>query len=342
MAEISVIIPVYNVEMYLERCVQSVLNNTYSDFEIILVNDGSTDASGSICDDLVKRDERIFVIHKENNGVSSARNVGIDYVMQNSNSKWITFIDSDDWVHREYLEKLLEAILIHKTEISVCKFIRTDKYKKDVELLGGKAYICTAEECWVKYRKAEAYPWGKLYKKECFMDIRYPIGRIYEDSFTTYKLLFACDEIALIDEDLYYYYVNNDSITLKKWSEKKLDAVYAHEEQLDFFKKNNYKESYKLTNMIYMDCVAQSVDMLSKDEAYQQNYIKLKKKFRKLIKKNIKTIYTSKKLKQYCKIAYPKGHTIIKLIFKKRNNIYEIYCNQGIKGIIKKLMRNKI
>ena len=126
MPVISVIVPVYKVEPYLHRCVDSILSQTYTDFELILVDDGSPDNCGAICDKYAKLDSRIHVLHKKNGGLSSARNAGIDWVFANSDSQWFSFIDSDDWVHPQYLELLYQAVKAYEVRISQCLHIETD------------------------------------------------------------------------------------------------------------------------------------------------------------------------------------------------------------------------
>ena len=127
MPTISIIVPVYKVENYIHRCVDSILGQTYADFELILVDDGSPDNCGAICDDYAAKDSRVVVIHQENGGLSAARNAGIDWVLANSNSQWLTFIDSDDWVNKTYLESLLEVADEEDSLISVCNFLTASK-----------------------------------------------------------------------------------------------------------------------------------------------------------------------------------------------------------------------
>ena len=125
MPEISVIVPVYKVEKYIHRCIDSILNQTFRDFELIMVDDGSPDNCGAICDEYAAKDNRVVVIHQENGGLSAARNAGIDWAFTNSNSEWLNFIDSDDWVHPEYLQKLYDAAKCNNVSVSVCGFERT-------------------------------------------------------------------------------------------------------------------------------------------------------------------------------------------------------------------------
>ena len=128
MAVISVIVPVYKVERYLKRCVDSILDQTFRDFELILVDDGSPDQCGEICEKYAKKDKRIIVLHRENGGLSAARNTGLDWIFANSNSIYVTFIDSDDWVHPQYLEILLSVIESNKVAVSVGQFQRVNEY----------------------------------------------------------------------------------------------------------------------------------------------------------------------------------------------------------------------
>ena len=130
MPEISIIVPVYNVEKYLQRCVDSILAQTFSDFELLLVDDGSPDNCGEICDWYATQDDRVHVIHQKNGGLSAARNAGIDWAFSNSDSQWLNFIDSDDWVHPQYLEVLKNAVDKDGTDLSITKLHRTDHYEK--------------------------------------------------------------------------------------------------------------------------------------------------------------------------------------------------------------------
>ena len=126
MPTISIIVPVYKVEKYIHRCVDSILGQTFTDFELILVDDGSPDGCPAICDKYAANDSRIHVIHQQNGGLSAARNAGIDWAFANSDSQWLSFIDSDDWVHPEYLQRLLDAALGHDVSVSICGYEQTE------------------------------------------------------------------------------------------------------------------------------------------------------------------------------------------------------------------------
>ncbi|RGM21729.1 glycosyltransferase family 2 protein [Eubacterium sp. OM08-24] len=163
---ISVIVPVYKVEEYIYRCVDSILAQSFKDFELILVDDGSPDNCGKICDEYAQKDKRITVIHKENGGLSDARNTGIDWALKNSNSNWITFIDSDDWVHTDYLKNLYNAVKENNVDISVCGYVNTtgedDLHTKNSEI---NTLLCTPEDFFINNNINAVVAWGKLYKK---------------------------------------------------------------------------------------------------------------------------------------------------------------------------------
>ena len=151
MPTISVIVPVYKVEPYIHRCVDSILQQSYRDFELVLVDDGSPDNCGSICDEYASRDSRVHVIHQENGGLSAARNAGIDWVFDNSDSQWITFVDSDDWVHPQMLEKLFDAAMEQNTLISICGFIETTGDIPCPALEIGESRLWSAEEYYIQH-----------------------------------------------------------------------------------------------------------------------------------------------------------------------------------------------
>lgn len=253
MPNISVIVPVYKVEPYLHRHVDSILSQTYGDFELILVDDGSPDSCGEICDEYAALDSRIHVIHQENGGLSAARNAGLDYVFENSDSKWINFIDSDDWVHETYLEALLTAAEKYSVDISLCGHmdISDGEFPTEKSNFDGEKLFTGKEACMNVYnggKNCVSYiiSCAKLYRKELFTDIRFPVGRIHEDEFTTYKLLYKSEHIAEVGRQLYYYYKNIDGITKSGFTIKRFDAVDAICEAVEFYKKYNEFELAEL------------------------------------------------------------------------------------------------
>lgn len=237
MALISVIVPVYNVEPYLRRCVDSILAQTFTDFDLILVEDGSPDQCGSICDEYAARDSRVHVIHQKNQGVSAARNTGLDYVFRYLESQWIAFIDSDDWVHRSYFAKLLAAALENNCEISMCKFTKTKATDINPQILGPD-YIASPDEVYIAEDKngVNAYPWGRLYQKKLLENLGFPVGKIYEDMIVTPQILFRTRKIAVVNEVLYFYFMNPTSLLHIQWDIRNLDVIEAYEFNLNFLK----------------------------------------------------------------------------------------------------------
>lgn len=295
---ISVIIPVYNVEDYLRDCVKSVLNQSYKNIEIILINDGSTDKSGMICDRFHLEDKRIKVIHKENGGLSDARNVGI----KNASGSYITFIDSDDIVNVDFIKSLYECLKTNKSDISVCdlsRFIEID----EIECLADvhKRYEKTFSnvECIKSVYNSEAkglsfIACAKLYKKTLFTknNIYFPVGKIHEDIFTTYKLLFYAEKISYINDALYYYRERPNSIMQSKISKKNLDILAAVSSNCDFYysKKNLY-----LLSLAYNDFMNKCFNLYVKMVEFYDEKDK-KEVLNFIIKENkyIKTKYLDK------------------------------------------------
>lgn len=310
MPQISVIVPIYKVEQYLERCVDSILNQTFTDFELVLVDDGSPDNCGAICDEYAKKDERIVVIHKENGGLSDARNTGIEWALKNSDSEWITFIDSDDWVHIDYLEYLYNSAKKNNTDISVCHFTRVSEWDNKVNAkLPLSVNVYTPEDFYVKENVNAVVAWGKLYKKELWTDIRYPYGKIHEDEFTTYKLLFKCNMITVLDCELYYYYINPNGIMNSEWSVKRLDILDALENQIEFFNKNHYSKALCDKLKLYIELLYKS-NIIIKKKSFSNTLTaetnSVKKKTRKTIIKYHKQLKISLKSHYwYYEVAFP-------------------------------------
>ena len=208
---ISIIIPVYKVEKYLEKCIESVLQQTYTNLQIILVDDGSPDNCGKICDEYAKKDSRIEVIHKVNGGLSDARNVGIS----KARGRYIGFVDSDDYIKKDMYEILLNLLKEYDADVSICNLY---------DVIYGKEYIRNKENGIQEYsrldilkevlldKNIQSYAWNKLYKKELFDEIKYPIGKKYEDIGTTFYIFEKCNKIVVTSEPEYYYLKRSDSL----------------------------------------------------------------------------------------------------------------------------------
>lgn len=241
MPQISIIVPVYKVEAYLRRCVDSILCQTFSDFELVLIDDGSPDSSGAICDEYAKNDPRIHVIHKQNQGVAIARNVGLDWVFANSDSRWLTFIDSDDWVHPEYLERLLNLAV--EQGISVCGYVSTAGDEPAIDSADLKPEEWSTERFFVEHNVNAIVPWAKLYPRACFQNVRYPAGKIAEDEFVTYQLLFQFPTLAVMAAPLYFYFVVPNRASESVSGHLKEDRYEALEQQITFFSEHGFMDA---------------------------------------------------------------------------------------------------
>ncbi|MBR0353401.1 MAG: glycosyltransferase [Oscillospiraceae bacterium] len=241
MPKISIIVPVYKVEPYLRRCVDSILAQTFKDFELILVDDGSPDTCGKICDEYAEIDPRIHAIHQENGGLSAARNAGIDWSFEKSSSSWIAFVDSDDWVHPDYLKYLYRAAVENDVKISICDYEETEGQETELPCFY-KADRINWESIFIHNNVRAVVAWNKLYAKELFDSIRFPVGKLHEDEFLTYRLLDTADTVVFIPLALYYYFQNPEGITKSAFSLKRMDSLEALEERVDYFdKKGNEK-----------------------------------------------------------------------------------------------------
>lgn len=250
MPVISVIVPVYRVEKYIHRCVDSILAQTFSDFELILVDDGSPDNCGAICDKYAQKDSRVIVLHQENGGLSAARNVGIDWAFANSNSQWLTFVDSDDWIVSDYLQCLYAHSDI--ADIVTCKHKCYDEYNElydgnndsdKINSFSGK------ESCLHLYGMDETISieaYGKLYKKELFEQLRFPYGKIHEDQAIVPLLLYKANRVVAMKSELYCYFMREESITHQNFSAKRFDDIDALNSCISFFYNNNEGEIAKL------------------------------------------------------------------------------------------------
>lgn len=253
MSEISVIVPVFNVEKYLTRCIESILKQTFSNFDLILVDDGSPDKSGAICDEYAKKDRRIHVIHQKNAGLSAARNSGIEWAFLHSNSQWLTFVDSDDWIHLEMLQRLYEAVCKTNLPVSICEYQETEGNVLEIDSSQIKTKIWKTEDFYLEKTANATVAWGKLYKKQCFENVRYPVGKLHEDEYITYKILFDYPKVAVVEAPLYVYFQNPEGIMHSGWTPQKLDALEAFEIQMKFFKKRNMQKIYKARVRAYIN-----------------------------------------------------------------------------------------
>ena len=277
--KLSIIIPVYNVRQWLEETVHSVLDQTFRDFELILVDDGSPDNCPAMCDAWAEKDNRIKVIHKENGGLSDARNVGFE----ESCGEWITFVDSDDYVHPEMLRALYDAVQKFDVKVSICGFTRTagEPLEQDQDL---KATLWSAEDLYMQRNVNATVAWGKLYRRSVVLP--YPKGKLHEDEFVTYRILFACEQIAVLDAELYGYYQNPNSIMGGEWSPRHLHEFEAIEEQCDFFAKRDLTGLLRKRARDFVKGIVQTlerIESLAEASAYQKEKAWLTKKGKQML-----------------------------------------------------------
>ena len=245
--KISIIVPVYNVEAYLERCVESILKQTYTNLEILLVNDGSTDKSGELCDKLALRDHRIRVIHKENGGLSDARNRGID----EASSNLIGFIDSDDYIDEDMYETLYRQMVASKADLSMCGHYDVYHQIPEKQVAKIKTWELMPEEAIKMVMEAKILSVtavNKLYKKALFEQLRFRIGKIAEDAFIMVDLIHQCSKIVATNEKKYYYVHRENSITTQKFSLKFLNVIEAYEQNAKIISEN-YPDLYDVAIM---------------------------------------------------------------------------------------------
>lgn len=230
--EISVIVPVYNVQDYLEKCVDSILNQTFGNLEILLVDDGSTDESGRICDRLARDHSRIRVFHQENRGLSDARNTGI----RNASGDLIGLVDSDDYLAPEMYDRLYGALTEADAQAAVCGYLKVDaegcpipgtdqkNYRINKAVMDGQEFV---SKRFLESSGVVIMACNKLYRKALFDTVLFPEGRIHEDHFVFTRLLLPCKRIACIPYIGYYYYQREGSITNRKASLRQYDRVEA-------------------------------------------------------------------------------------------------------------------
>lgn len=228
---ISVIVPIYNVEQYLEKCIKSLINQTYSNIEIILVDDGSTDTSGKICDSWKKMDSRIIVIHKRNGGLSDARNAGIEA----ASGQWFMFVDSDDYVLETFCEHAVQLVKESYSDIGVFnyQFCWEDRVESSDENVDG---LKENKEAMYNLLSGNTknYAWNKIYKRELFNDVRYPVGKVWEDIGTTYKLFSSAKKVNFSQEVLYCYRQRSVSISYAPPANALFDIYEQYKEQYEF------------------------------------------------------------------------------------------------------------
>lgn len=239
MHKISIIIPVYNVEEYLPQCLDSVLNQTYQNLEIILVNDGSTDSCAQICDEYALRDHRIKVIHKKNGGLSDARNAGLKI----ATGAFISFVDGDDLLSLDFCQILVQNLIENKADIvecGFCKFKEVSTLEKTAAITHEEAQIFETEVALklLMTENLKQVVWNKIYRQKVVAALLFPVNKINEDEYWTYKVFGNSTRIVKIQDELYFYRQQDESIMGRRYSLKRLDGLQALEERILYMKQH--------------------------------------------------------------------------------------------------------
>lgn len=299
---ISVIVPIYKAEKYLDRCIATIAAQTYHEIEIILVDDGSPDGCPVICDNWAKKDERVTVIHQKNSGVSMARNAGLDFASGN----YIVQVDSDDYVSRDMIESLYNILIENQADLSICGFEKgnDDSYSFKARVNGETEVIDTKTALERIYKNSESalqyvVPWAKLYKRELFDSIRYPEGKIFEDIYVTHQILFRCSKIAIIPQKLTYYYQHPDSIMNKKYHVGKLDYLDACKNRISFFLEHGLNDLSEIAYAEYLHSLiweySRARDLLA-DKSVMESIVR---RYREVYKKGYSSIRYPSETKRY-------------------------------------------
>lgn len=268
MANVTFIVPVYKVEEYLEKCYNSLLNQRYGDIEIVLVDDGSPDSSGAICDEFASAAEAdgipVYVIHQTNRGLSGARNSGIDWAIACSGSEWLCFVDSDDTVADTFIEKLYDAACANDADLAVCDFMEVDTEGKDIH--EAHEFPCgvnpdNKQLFELMYENWRIHPaWNKLYHKHLFADLRFDEGKLHEDEFIIHKVLYFSRKVVFISDMLYLYLIRSSGIMGTENKRTRADGVQASIERYWFCKENNLPQDMWVLGIDYMTLVRELDD----------------------------------------------------------------------------------
>jgi len=310
---ISIIVPIYKVEKYLKKCIESILKQTYKNIEIILVDDGSPDNCGKICDYYKQMDKRIKVIHKNNGGLSEARNYGI----REARGDYLLFVDSDDFIAENICEILINNINKYSADMAICNFyyvfenkkaIKNEmSSKKDVQVLEKENII---REYFLNYSVDLNVAWNKLYKKDIFKGknaILFPVGKLHEDTYIMYKIYYNLNKLVRINKPLYYYRQRNDSI-ISSFSIKNVEDIMGYIKDYYIFSKNVDED---LRQMIQIECIKQYIGCIRRSmKANIFNDVKyLIYDMRNIIINNTKKIFNNK----YASFKIKKHYLLIKL-----------------------------
>lgn len=294
--KISIIVPVYNDEKYITRCIDSLINQTYKNFEIIIVDDGSTDKTASICNNYIKKYENIILVRMQHKGQSAARNCGIS----NCHGDYITFVDSDDYVNNRYLEIMFDVIEKNNCDFCFCDFKIVKDFKYIINESIKENLLSKDDAFMMFFRKSckkDYYAvWGKLIKKELLNGIVFLENRINEDILFTYELINKANGIVFVDNVLYYYFFNRNGITYKKFNKQKLDLLeiwdivknkveIEHPEYINLCQSNCMRVRFTLLSKMYLNNYNKKDKELNDIHNYLKQYVR--KNYKELLKLNM-------------------------------------------------------
>ena len=308
---ISVIVPVYNVEKYLKKAVQSIQNQSYKHLEIMLINDGSTDSSGDICDELAASDSRIVVIHKKNGGVSTARNEAQKLAKGN----YVIYVDSDDYIHEEMIQSLYEQLIAENADVSSCSVMNVYQNSQTPQCSDENLYfVYNQEEFLREYligQRVQGTLGNKLIRKEITDQLEFPVGKIYEDAYYHLQLVQVAKKYVVHTKPYYYYYHRNQSLTTNPYHER--DLVY-----LDV-----YQKFYDLVNLQYPEIINEAFFRLSYAYFYIFDKMLLESNFDRIDAFKIVRDYLKKNAIQIAKnTIFQKGRRIAALALKINVHLY--------------------
>ncbi len=292
--KISVIVPVYKVEQYLEKCITSILNQTFKDFELLLIDDGSPDRCGAICDAFAAKDERIRVFHRENQGIARVRSFGVSQVK----GEYICFVDSDDYVFENYLERLYSAITTTDAKIAVCGHINFQDGEREPQLSdypsSGAIEVKrnAIDEYIADLEHTERYVcvWDKIYERNVWENVDFPADKIYEDMYVWYKLLDNAGSVAFLDDILYARRLNDGSITHQPYSLEQWYMVDSKMEQLEYFKNQGKQRLVEISFDSIMHFFWTNINGMKEKDIKDDNIIN---EYRSRMKKYVKCIKPS-------------------------------------------------
>lgn len=319
---ISIIVPIYKVEKYLKECVDSILAQTYQNFELILVDDGSPDSCPAMCDEFAKQDSRVVVIHKENGGLSDARNAGLDI----AKGEYIGFVDGDDYISPRMYETLINRILSDKSDFAVCEHARVDDLGKIIEFPKSqqkvnRKYYSPDEFISELFICNGAYvvAWNKLYRKDIFAKLRFPFGKQHEDEFIIHHVIAQCKRISYVGDVLYYYLQREESIMSQSFNVRCLDYGDALLDRYHFTRKSKDK-------VLKNHTVCRLSEYLEKWNLYAQNDEKIKKKYNELRRKSLFLVFEKNSWSWYNRHGrlYMKMKLILPGVAEFINNLYNI------------------